>query len=105
MTTSSTRSRAHRKRRNARSEGRRRHGMRAILAALERHTGQSLAAPAVVPMSGPRSQACLALRGVPPDQLLDLAIQRLRAALPAGVRCTCAAPQVPHHPRRQGVLP
>jgi hypothetical protein len=32
------------------------------------------------------------LRGVPPDQLLDLAIDRLRAALPAGVEVSPAQP-------------
>jgi hypothetical protein len=33
-----------------------------------------------------------AFRGIPPDQLLDLAIARLRAALPAGVEVPNATP-------------
>ena len=52
--------------------------------------------------------ACVvsALRGVPPDQLLDLAIQRLRAALPAGVEAPPAQPLKFHIiPVAKGVLP
>jgi hypothetical protein len=32
------------------------------------------------------------LRGVPPDKLLDLAIEKLRAALPAGIEVPQAQP-------------
>ncbi len=66
---------------------------RAILAALEGTPGQPLAAPTVLPFNGPQIAGVVsALRGVPPDQLLDLAIQRLRAALPAGVEVPPAPP-------------
>lgn len=66
---------------------------RAILAALEGTAGQPLAVPAVVPLSGSQIAGVVsALRGVAPDQLLDLAIQRLRAALPAGVEVPPAPP-------------
>lgn len=54
---------------------------RAILAALEATQGQAFAP--VVPAS-PVAAVVGALRGVPPEQLLDLAIAKLRAALPAG---------------------
>lgn len=80
---------------------------RTILAALEGTPGQPLAAPAVVPMSGSQIAGMVsALRGVPPDQLLDLAIQRLRAALPAGVEVPRAQPLKFHIiPVAKGVLP
>ena len=80
---------------------------RAILAALEATPGQPLAAPAVVPLSGSQIAGVVsALRGVPPDQLLDLAIQRLRAALPAGVDVPPAQPLKFHIiPVAKGVLP
>ena len=66
---------------------------RAILAALEGTPGEALAVPAVVPFNGSQIAGVVsALRGVPPDQLLDLAIQRLRAALPAGVEVPPAPP-------------
>ena len=55
------------------------------------------AAPAVVPVmpvpavpASPIALAAQQLRGMPADQLLDLALQRLRAALPPG-----AAPSTP----------
>jgi hypothetical protein len=52
------------------------HACRTILASLE-------PMPEVQPVSTPAiSQLIGALRGVPADQLLDLAIARLRAALP-----------------------
>jgi hypothetical protein len=66
---------------------------RAILTALESTPGQPLATPAIVPLGGSQIASVVsALRGVPPDQLLDLAIQRLRAALPAGVDVPAAQP-------------
>ncbi len=53
---------------------------RTILAALEATPGQPLAA---MPINASQIASVVgALRGVPPDQLLDLAIARLRAALP-----------------------
>jgi hypothetical protein len=38
------------------------------------------------------TNALAALRGVPPDRLLDLAIEKLRAALPAGTDLQPVAP-------------
>jgi hypothetical protein len=62
---------------------------RAILAAL----GEPVAsAPLAPPAPPPIASMVAALRGVPPDQLLDLAIQRLRAALPPGVEVPPAQP-------------
>lgn len=56
---------------------------RTILAALEATPGQPLAA---MPINASQIASVVgALRGVPPDQLLDLAIAKLRASLPAGV--------------------
>jgi hypothetical protein len=60
---------------------------RAILAALEPQP--ATAAQPVVP---PIASIVSALRGVPPDQLLDLAIAKLRAALPAGTESAPVAP-------------
>jgi hypothetical protein len=66
---------------------------RSILAALE---------PAPVPaMINPTAiaSALTALRGIPPDQLLDLAIAKLRGALPVGAQiapaCGFKMPFVP----------
>lgn len=54
---------------------------RTILAALEATPGQPLAA---APINASQIASVVgALRGVPPDQLLDLAIAKLRSALPA----------------------
>jgi hypothetical protein len=51
------------------------------------------ATPAVPTQPVPSIASTVAmLRGVPPDQLLDLAIDRLRAALPAGVEVPPAPP-------------
>ena len=61
---------------------------RTILTALEAVAGEPLTSAVATP--SPIAAAVAMLRGVPPDQLLDLAIARLRAALPAGV----AAPNV-----------
>ena len=55
---------------------------RAILAALDARPGEALV---VAPPANPLVAAVSMLRSMPPDQLLDLAIARLRAALPAGV--------------------
>jgi hypothetical protein len=54
---------------------------RAVLAALDATPGQSIGA-APIPAT-PVAAIVGALRGMPPDQLLDLAIAKLRAALPA----------------------
>jgi len=62
------------------------HACRTLLLALEAKTGDPLAAP-TSPTDGtamPQFAAVVgALRGMQPEQLLDLAIARLRAALPA----------------------
>ncbi len=62
---------------------------RTLLAALDTQPGAAMGTvptPLAAPIQAPQIAAVVsALRGVPPDQLLDLAIQRLRAALPAGV--------------------
>ena len=58
---------------------------RTILIALETPAGETLAASsAPVDASAPLHAALSALRGMPADQLLDLAIARLKAALPPG---------------------
>ncbi len=62
---------------------------RAVLAALETTLGQPLATATPV-ASSPIASAVSALRGAPVEQLLDLAIARLRAALPAGVEVPSA---------------
>ncbi len=54
---------------------------RTLLTALEAVAGQPMSLPVATP--SPVAAAVAMLRGVPPDQLLDLAIARLRAALPA----------------------
>ena len=64
---------------------------RTILAALDAASGQPLAAASPIPAS-PIASIVGALRGVPPDQLLDLAIAKLRAALPAGTEVPKVAP-------------
>lgn len=57
---------------------------RTLLAALEPQPGQPLV-PATAPTAAsPIANAIAMLRGVPVDQLLDVAISRLRAAIPAG---------------------
>ena len=66
---------------------------RAILAALGGTPGQPLGAPVAVPHSATQiANAVSALRGVPAEQLLDLAIAKLRAALPAGVEVAPTKP-------------
>ncbi len=57
---------------------------RTILAVLESTPSQPLASAAIAPNASQIAGIVGALRGVPPDQLLDLAITKLRAALPAG---------------------
>ena len=53
---------------------------RTILTAMDAQADESIAAPTT---SSSIATVVAALRGLPPDQLLDLAIARLRAALPA----------------------
>ncbi len=60
------------------------HACRTILTALEAIPGQPLA-PIAAP-SNAMEAAVGVLRGIPPDQLLDLAIARLKAALPADTK-------------------
>ena len=64
---------------------------RAILAALESTPGQPLAA-ATAPAPSQIATALAALRGAPAEQLLDLAIARLRAALPPGTEVPAVTP-------------
>ena len=66
---------------------------RTILAALDAVPGQPIAAaPVPHPQALPIAQAVAVLRGVPAEQLLDLAIAKLRAALPAGTEVPQAQP-------------
>src|SRR5664279_4643698 len=68
---------------------------RMILMALEGKAGEPLASAAPQPASSTTAQfgaMVSALRGVPPDQLLDLAIAKLRAALPAVATVPQVAP-------------
>jgi hypothetical protein len=65
---------------------------RAILAALEAQPGEPIVANVVAPSPSPIATVVAALRGVPADQLLDLAIAKLRAALPAGTDVPHAQP-------------
>lgn len=64
---------------------------RTILAALEGRAGEPMVGAAPV---NPSTIATMfgALRGVPADQLLDLAIAKLRAALPAGAEVARVEP-------------
>jgi hypothetical protein len=74
---------------------------RVVMALLVASEAPTPAAPALNPAA--IATAITALRGVPPDQLLDLAIAELRAALPAGTQATPAnafkMPFVPVLPR------
>lgn len=78
---------------------------RALLAALEAKHGEPLAAPTPGPAASPlpgavpaidsaqlAAQFAGALRGMPPEQLLDLAIDRLRRALPTSTSAPTVAP-------------
>ena len=55
---------------------------RTILAALDAKPGEPLASP-TLPIT-PMQAVLTALSNTPPEQLLDLAITKLKAALPAG---------------------
>jgi len=65
---------------------------RTILVALEAQPGEPIAAAIVPPNPTQVASAVAALRGVPVDQLLDLAIAKLRSALPAGADVPRAQP-------------
>lgn len=65
---------------------------RAILAALESTPGQPMASAVVAQPASPIATMVATLKGVPTDQLLDLAIMKLRAALPAGVEVPQTSP-------------
>ena len=66
---------------------------RTILAALDAVPGQPIAAaPIPHPQTLPIANAVAVLRSVPAEQLLDLAIAKLRAALPAGTEVPQAQP-------------
>jgi hypothetical protein len=73
---------------------------RAILTVLEAKPGEPLGAPSDAPTTtpqppiGPPQIAAIvgAFRGMAPEQLLDLAITRLRAALPADAAVPTVAP-------------
>ena len=71
---------------------------RTIAAALDTKPGEALAPP-VSPTIPQLASAVAVLRGLPPEQLLDLAIARLRAALPVETQ----PPQV--QPLRFQLLP
>jgi hypothetical protein len=67
---------------------------RAVLTALEAVPGQPMAAtsaPAAPPLPQVANIASM-LRSVPPDQLLDLAIAKLRSALPSGTEVAQVQP-------------
>lgn len=66
------------------------HACRTILIALEAKPGESLAPVAVE--ASPMQAVVAALRGMPPEQLLDLAIARLKAALPEGAQAPSVQP-------------
>ncbi len=72
------------------------HACRTILLALDAEQGEPLATPHETSASSsamPQVAAMIgALRGVPAEQLLDLAIARLRAALPAGADVPAVQP-------------
>lgn len=73
------------------------HACRTILAALDAKAGEAMtpaASDTAAPSASaePIAQVVAALRGVPAEQLLDLAITRLRAALPTGVEAPRVEP-------------
>lgn len=79
---------------------------RMILTALEAQPGQPMPATAALRPPDPAQIAGLvgALRGMPSDQLLDVAITRLRSALPAGAEVVPVKPLTFHLvplPKRQ----
>ena len=78
------------------------HACRTILLALDTKKGEPLAQPvteATSPLSPNIVGIIGALRGVPLEQLLDLAIAKLRTAVPAGAEAQ------PVHPIRFNLVP
>ena len=71
---------------------------RTILTALEANAGE----PMSLPQLGP---ALAALRNVPPDQILDLAIERLRAAVATRKPAELASTSAASHPLRFQIVP
>jgi hypothetical protein len=66
---------------------------RTILTALDSSQGPAMTEAAVAPSQTSKiANAVAMLRNVPADQLLDLAIAKLRAALPAGTEVAPAQP-------------
>lgn len=67
---------------------------RAVLAALEAVPGEAFTATPIpgTPQTPQVANIVSMLRAVPPDQLLDLAIAKLRAALPAGAEVAPVEP-------------
>ncbi len=65
---------------------------RTIATALESKPGEAIVAPALPTTAPQLAQMISALRGVPPEQLLDLAIARLRAALPPDATTPAVVP-------------
>jgi hypothetical protein len=65
---------------------------RAILGVLAPQSVATPTQPAVAPQHPNVAALASAVRGMPPDQLLDLVIARLRAALPAGMDVPNATP-------------
>lgn len=63
---------------------------RAILAALEPQPAPAAAPPGAAPL--PIAELATAIRTIPLDQLLDLAITKLRSALPAGADAPTVKP-------------
>lgn len=63
---------------------------RTLLMALDAKAGQPMSASVVD--TSPLMSAMSMLRGVPPDKLLDLAIAKLKASLPAGVEAPKVEP-------------
>ena len=55
---------------------------RTLLGVLESKAGEPIAVPAAPPAPSPVAAVVSALRGTPPDQLLDLVIAKLRAVVP-----------------------
>jgi hypothetical protein len=64
---------------------------RTLAAVLETKAGEPLAAP-IAPTATPAQNVINVLRTMQAEQLLDLAIARLRAALPAGAEVAAAQP-------------
>lgn len=65
---------------------------RTLLTALEAKPGEALASPAAP--DSPIATIVAGLRGVPVDQLLDLAIAKLRTMVPADAVAVAQAPKI-----------